>query len=129
MSQDQRNTVYKQYQFFDNDNNEFEEDKKKNSYTPKKKKVFQKYNKLRPLITTIKKNESKDEEKNLININEIVAKNSEKNNEENKNSNEKEIINKNIVESIKLLASTLSVEGLKQIQKEILNLLEMKNKN
>ena len=59
----------------------------------------------------------------------LLPKIQKKNNEENKNSNEKEIINKNIVESIKLLASTLSVEGLKQIQKEILNLLEMKNKN
>ena len=129
MSQEQRNTVYKQYQFFDNDGNEIEEEKKKNSYTPKKKKFIQKYNKLRPLITTIKKNESNDEEKNVININEIDIKKSEKNKEGNLIYDEKENINKNIVESIKLLASTLSVEGLKQIQKEVLNLLEMKNKN
>jgi len=128
INQPQRNSVYKQYKFFDNDENEYEE-KKKNSYTPKKKKVFQKYNKLRPLITTSKKNEIKnEEEKNIIN-NEIINKSSEEKNKENKILEKKENINKSIVESIKLLASTLSVEGLKQIEKEVQNLLEQKSKN
>ena len=130
MSQEKRNTVYKEYKFFDNDNNEFEEEKKKNSYTPKKKKVFQKFNKLKPLITTSKKNElnKEEEEKNIIN-NEVTNKNSNEKNKEKKILEKEEKINKSIVESIKLLASTLSVDGLKQIQKEVQNLLKEKDTN
>ena len=40
-----------------------------------------------------------------------------------------ENINKNVIESIKLLMSTLSFDGLKQIQNDIQQLLEKKNKN
>ena len=132
------NSVFKQYSFFDNDKNEFEEEKKKNSYTPKKKKILPKYNKLRPLITTSKKNEN-NEDKNEINNS------SDKDNNENKDKNievkkiKNEIIekkekkenniNKSIIESIKLLASTLSIDGLKQIQKDVQKLLEDKTKN
>ena len=120
------NSMFKQYNLFDNDNNEFEEEKKKNSVTPKKKKIFQKYNKLRPLITTSKKNENNKEENNIIN--DKNEKDSEEKNKEKNNLEKKENINKNIVESIKLLCSTLSTEGLKQIQKEVQHLLEEKNK-
>ena len=134
INQSNRNSVYKEYKFFDNDNNEFEEEKKKSSVTPKKKKIFQKYNKLRPLITTAKKNESNNEEKNSINENK--DKNIEEKNKENKILDKKEkndknenVINKSIVESIKLLASTLSLDGLKQIQNEVQKLLEEKSKN
>ena len=128
INQNQRNSVFKQYKFFDNDEHEYEE-KKKNSHTPKKNKIFQKFNKLRPLITTSKKNEIKnEEEKNIIN-NEIIDKNLEEKKKENKILEKKENINKSIVESIKLLASTLSVDGLKQIQKEVQNLLQEKSKN
>ena len=131
LNQNQRHSVFKQYKFFDNDNNEFKEEKKKNSITPKKKKVFQKFNKLKPLITTAKKNEINniniDEEKKIINEN--ADKKSDENKKENKISEKQESINKNIVESIKLLASTLSIDGLKQIQKEVLNLIEEKSKN
>ena len=131
LNQNQRHSVFKQYKFFDNDNNEFKEEKKKNSITPKKKKVFQKFNKLKPLITTAKKNEINniniDEEKKIINEN--ADKKSDENKKENKISEKRESINKNIVESIKLLASTLSIDGLKQIQKEVLNLIEEKSKN
>ena len=134
INQSNRNSVYKEYKFFDNDNNDFEEEKKKSSVTPKKKKIFQKYNKLRPLITTSKKNESNNEEKNPIkNINENIDNNLEEKNKENiildKKEKNENIINKNIVESIKLLASTLSIDGLKQIQKDVQKLLEEKSKN
>ena len=94
-----------------------------------------KYNKLRPLITTSKKNEI-NEDKNEINNS------SDKDNNENKDKNievkkiKNEIIekkenniNKSIIESIKLLASTLSIDGLKQIQKDVQKLLEDKTKN
>ena len=94
-----------------------------------------KYNKLRPLITTSKKNEN-NEDKNEINNS------SDKDNNENKDKNievkkiKNEIIekkenniNKSIIESIKLLASTLSIDGLKQIQKDVQKLLEDKTKN
>ena len=136
INQSNRNSVYKEYKFFDNDN---EEEKKKSSFTPKKKKVFQKYNKLRPLITTSKKNETNNEEKNSINENldnkiNSEEKNKEKNKENeiktlDKNEKNENIVNKNIVESIKLLASTLSIDGLKQIQKDVQKLLEEKSKN
>ena len=138
INQKASNSVFKQYSFFDNDKNEFEEEKKKNSYTPKKKKILPKYNKLRPLITTSKKNEN-NEDKNEINNS------SDKDNNENKDKNievkkiKNEIIekkekkenniNKSIIESIKLLASTLSIDGLKQIQKDVQKLLEDKTKN
>jgi len=123
-----RHSVFKEYKFFDNDNNKFEEEKKKNSCTPKKKNVFQKFNKLRPLITTSKKNESNKEEKNIINEdNDKIY--GEKNKEDKILENKENKINKSIVESIKLLASTLSIDGLKQIQKDVEKLLEEKSKN
>ena len=123
-----RHSVFKEYKFFDNDNNKFEEEKKKNSCTPKKKNVFQKFNKLRPLITTSKKNESNKEEKNIINEdNDKIYE--EKNKEDKILENNENKINKSIVESIKLLASTLSIYGLKQIQKDVEKLLEEKSKN
>ena len=132
INQSNRNSVFKEYKFFDNDN---EEEKKKSSFTPKKKKVFQKYNKLRPLITTSKKNELNNEEKNPINENIDNQINSEEKNKEkenkilDKNEKKENIVNKSIVESIKLLASTLSIDGLKQIQKDVQKLLEEKSKN
>ena len=116
------------YRQSDNDNKEIEEEKKKNSHTPKKNKVFQKINKLRPLITTAKKNEINNEIKSSIN--EKNDKKSEEKIQDNKESEKKEnTINKSIVESIKLLASTLSVDGLKQIQIDVQKLLEEKSKN
>ena len=84
-----------------------------------------------PLITTSKKNElnkEEEEEKNIIN-NEVTNKNSNEKNKEKKIIEKEEKINKSIVESIKLLASTLSVDGLKQIQKEVQNLLKEKDTN
>ena len=138
INQKASNSVFKQYSFFDNDKNEFEEEKKKNSYTPKKKKILPKYNKLRPLITTSKKNEN-NEDKNEINNSSDKAnnENKDKNIEVKKIKNEiiekkekkENNINKSIIESIKLLASTLSIDGLKQIQKDVQKLLEDKTKN
>ena len=128
MKHNHANSVFKEYNFFDNDNKEIEEEKKKNSHTPKKNKVFQKINKLRPLITTAKKNEINNEIKSSIN--EKNDKKSEEKIQDNKESEKKEnTINKSIVESIKLLASTLSVDGLKQIQIDVQKLLEEKSKN
>ena len=138
INQKTRNSVYKQYQYFDNDKNDLEEEKKKNSYTPKKKKIVYKYNQLKPLMTTSKKNEineikneindenknEKVEEKKIIK-NEIIEKIDIK---EQKNTKENNI-NKSIIESIKLLATTLSIDGLKQIQKDVQKLLEEKKKN
>ena len=127
INQKVRNSVFKKYQFFDNDNKDDKEEKKKNSYTPKKKKIVQKYNKLRPLITTAKKNEINDE-KIIIN-DENKNKNIEEKIVKNEIIEKKENINKSIIESIKLLASTLSIDGLKQIQKDVQKLLEETNKN
>ena len=94
-----------------------------------------KYNKLRPLITTSKKNEN-NEDKNEINNSSDKAnnENKDKNIEVKKIKNEiiekkENNINKSIIESIKLLASTLSIDGLKQIQKDVQKLLEDKTKN
>ena len=59
------------------------------------------------------------------------------NENENDNDNEnkqmqngkEEKINKSVIESIILLMSTLSVDGLKQIQNDVEKLIEVKNKN
>ena len=119
------NTVFKKYQFFDNDN-ENEEEKKKNNESPQKT-IFKKNNKLNPLISASKKNESLEKridllnQKNNLDINKNVNKIIENGKEES--------INKSVVEGIKLLMTTLSVEGLKQIQNDIQKLIEIKNKN
>ena len=74
-------------------------------------------------MTTSKKNENLEQKINTIN---------EKNNSNNKiveNGKNEEKVNKSVVESIKLLMSTLSVEGLKQIESDIKKLIEIKNKS
>ena len=118
------NTVFQKYQFFDNDNDN-EEEKKKNNESPKKN-IFKKSNGLNPLISATKKNESLEKRIDLINHkNDLEIKNENKIIENGKGEN----INKSVVESIKLLMTTLSVEGLKQIQNDIQKLIESKNKN
>ena len=118
------NTVFQKYQYFDNDNdNGNEEEKKKSSESPQKKNNFQKFNLSNPAMTTSKKNENLEQKINSIN---------EKNNSNNKiveNGKKEEKINKSVVESIKLLMSTLSVEGLKQIEIDVKKLIEIKNKS
>jgi len=120
------NTVFKKYQFFDNDNDNEEEkkNKKKNNESPEKI-IFKKSNKLNPLISASKKNESLEKRIDLLNHNN----NLEKIKNENKiiENGKEENINKSVVESIKLLMTTLSVEGLKQIQNDIQKLIESKN--
>ena len=118
------NTVFKKYQYFDNDN-ENEEEKKKNNNSMKKDKIFQKNNHLKALMTSNKNNLSL--EKNIINnINNL---------ELNKNENiindngKEENINKSVIESINLLMTTLSFEGLKQIQNDIQKLIDEKSKH
>ena len=116
------NTVFQKYQYFDNDN-ENEEQKKKNSESPQKKSIFQKFNLNNPVMTTSKKNENLQQKINSINeenkSNNIIVENGKK----------EERVNKSVVESIKLLMSTLSVEGLKQIESDIKKLIEIKNKS
>ena len=57
------NSVFKQYQFFDNDKeNEKEEEKKKSNYSPNG--IFQKINKLKPLMTSSKVLGSSNKKKN-----------------------------------------------------------------
>ena len=106
------NTVFKKYQFFDNDN-----EKEKNDNSPKKKKIFQNFK-------TLQDSNKKKEEENIIkekkydiNENKIIENGKE------------EKINESIIESIKLLMTTLSLESLKQIQDEIQKKIESKNKN
>ena len=116
------NTVFQKYQYFDNDK-ENEEEKKKNSQSPQKKNNFQKFILSNPSMTTSKKNENFEQKINTIN---------EKNNSNNKiveNGKNEEKVNKSVVESIKLLMSTLSVEGLKQIESDVKKLIEIKNKS
>lgn len=115
------NTVFKKYQYFDNDNDN-EEEKRKNSESPRKK-IFEKFNSNNKTINTSKKNEILEQKINIIN---------EKNNLENQiveNGKKEEKVNKSIVESIKLLMSTLSIEGLKQIENDVQKLIEDKYKN
>ena len=116
------NTVFQKYQYFDNDK-ENEEEKKKSSQSPQKKNNFQKFILSNPSMTTSKKNENFEQKINTIN---------EKNNSNNKiveNGKNEEKVNKSVVESIKLLMSTLSVEGLKQIESDVKKLIEIKNKS
>lgn len=65
-----------------------------------------------------------------LNLNKEI-KNEINNDNENKiiQNGKEENINKSVVESIKLLMSTLSVDGLKQIQNDVEKLIEVKNKN
>lgn len=113
------NTVFKKYQFFDNDNdNENEEEKKKNNDSPKKENIFKKINHVN--ASSSKKNESLENR-----INKEINRNENKILENGKEEN----VNKSVLESIKLLMSTLSVEGLKQIQNDVHKLIEEKNKN
>ena len=65
-----------------------------------------------------------------LNLNKEI-KNEINDNNENKiiQNGKEENINKSVVESIKLLMSTLSVDGLKQIQNDVEKLIEVKNKN
>ncbi len=115
------NTVFKKYQYFDNDNDN-EEEKKKNNESPKKN-IFHKFNTNNKAMTSYKKNENLEQKINIIN---------EKSNSENKiieNGKKEEKINKSVVESIKLLMSTLSIEGLKQIESDVQKLIEAKHKN
>ena len=107
------NTVFKKYQYFDNDN---EEEKKKNNDSPKKKNIFLKF---KPLINSNKKNA----EENIINDNKIIE------NENKIIEPKEEKVNESVIESIKLLMTTLSLEGLKQIQDEIQKKIESKSKN
>ena len=117
------NTVFNKYQYFDNDN-ENEEEKRKSSETPKKN-IFKKFNNAKPLMTSNKKISSMD--KKII----TSRKNISLNENENKaiKNGMGEPINKSVVESIKLLMSTLSVDGLKQIQNDVQKLIESKNIN
>ena len=101
------NTVFKKYQYFDNDN-ENEEEKKRNNDSIKNKNIFQKFKNGEENIIS---------EKNDVNKNKIIE------------NGKKEKINENVIESIKLLMTTLSLEGLKQIQDEIQKKIESKNKN
>ena len=119
------NTVFQKYQFFDNDNDN-EEEKKKNNESPEKT-IFKKSNKLNPLISASKKNESLEKKIDLLN----QKNNSDSIQNENKiiENGKEESINKSVVESIKLLMTTLSVDGLKQVQNDIQKLIESKNKN
>jgi len=121
------NTVFKKYQFFDNDNDNEEEkkNKKKNNESPEKI-IFKKSNKLNPLISASKKNESLEKRIDLFNHKNNVDKIK---NEDNIENGKEESINKSVVESIKLLMTTLSVDGLKQVQNDIQKLIEVKNKN
>ena len=107
------NNVFKKYQYFDNEN---EEEKKKNNDSPKKKNIFQKF---KPLINSNKKNT----EENIINENKIIE------NENKIIEPKEEKVNESVIESIKLLMTTLSLEGLKQIQDEIQKKIESKSKN
>ena len=120
------NSVFKKYQFFDNDKeNKKEEEIKKSNYSPNS--IFQKINKLKPLMTSSKVLGSS----NKKNINEI---NSNSINEFDKNktnvikNGKEENVNQSVVESIKLLMCTLSVEGLKTIQNDVQKIIEEKNK-
>ncbi len=112
------NSVLKKYQYFDNDNsneNAKEEEKKKNNENPEKINIFKKINKLKPLMSSEKK--IGFSHKNDINGNDKNGKNEKV-----------EKINQSVVDSIKILMSTLSNEGLKQIQNDIQKLIEIKNK-
>ena len=95
------NTIFKKYQYFDNDN-ENEEEKKKNE-SPQKKKIFQKFNSNNPALTISKKNEHLEQKINAIN------EKNELDNKFEKNGKKEEKVNKSVVDSIKLLMSTLSV--------------------
>ena len=128
------NSVLKKYQFFDNDNsneNKEEEKKKINGNQQKinenqqKINIIKKMNKLKPLIHSDKKINLSN--KNIIKDKDNSIKESEANNKNVKNVKE-EKINQSVVDSIKLLMSTLSNEGLKQIQNDIQKLIEIKNK-
>lgn len=128
------NTVSNKYQYFDNDK-ENEEEKKKSSETPKKN-IFKKFNKTKPLMKSNKKLEPLGEKiinsKDSFNLNlNNEIKNEINNDNENKiiQNGKEENINKSVVESIKLLMTTLSVDGLKQVQNDIQKLIEAKNKN
>ena len=74
-------------------------------------------------MTTSKKNENLQQKINSINeenkSNNIIVENGKK----------EERVNKSVVESIKLLMSTLSAEGLKQIESDVKKLIEIKNKS
>ena len=119
-----RNTVFKKYQYFDNDK-EHEEEKKKSNDNLKSDIFIQRNNQLMALMSSNKKNSSL--EKNIINNvnnlelnkNEIIIKENDKD----------ENINKSVIESIKLLMTTLSFEGLTQIYNDIQKLIEEKNKH
>ena len=118
------NTVFKKYNFFDNDN-ENEEEKKKNIESPKKNNL-KNNNKLNPLISATKKNESLEKRIYLINQNNLEIKKNENKIIEN---GKEENINRSVVDSIKMLMTTLSLEVLKQIQNDVQKLIESKNKN
>ena len=123
------NSVLKKYQFFDNDNsNENKEEiKKKINENQQKNNIIKKMNKLKPLMHSDKKINLSN--KNIIKDkdNNNSIKGSESNNKNAKNVKE-EKINQSVVDSIKLLMSTLSNEGLKQIQNDIQKLIEIKLK-
>ena len=114
------NTVFQKYQYFDNDNDNENEEEKKKSHDSPKKDILPKNNQL--IMISNKKNISL--EKNKINNKNSI----ELNKDEYKiKDNVKEgIINNSVIESIKLLMTTLSLEGLKQIQNDIQKLMEEK---
>ena len=116
------NTVFQKYQYFDNDNdndNENEEEKKKSHDSPKKD-ILPKKNQL--IMISNKKNISL--EKNKINNKNSIELN--KDEYKIKDNGKEGIINNSVIESIKLLMTTLSLEGLKQIQNDIQKLMEEK---
>ena len=118
------NNVFKKYQYFDNDN-ESEEEKKKYNDSLKKDNIGQKNNLLKALMTSNKKNLSI--EKNIIkNINNLEL---NKNEKIIKDIGKEENIDKSVIERLKLLMTTLSFEGLTQIQNDIQNLIEEKKKS